>query len=204
MVTFTTKENKRAFGAELDIINEPWTVPSSSPFTVKLIEVPYPDSPSSVSIPGFVETTSSSPGIGKFYVNYSSGYLTFNSADADTPVFVSYRGRGSIVDAVDVDTIQTILAEIANEVITSRGSLSSLDDRLDVSLNNDGTLASHVVVPSTISISASDNFVFPAKVSMGALHFPSTPGSPSIGDVWYNSVDDQFYGQAAAGIVVLG
>lgn len=217
-ISFTVKTNRRQAGQELAISNEAHTVSLVSPFVVKLIEVPLLEAVSSVFVPGYIETSSTSPSTGRFFINYSTGYLTFNATAAGAAVLVSYKGQGSIVDATDIDDIQTTLVSVANEVVDARGSLLSLDSRLDVSLNTDGTLASGVVHPSSISGLIGDDFVFPHDVtvtgtlSVGAvaastLSFPVLavdPISPSVGQVWYNSVSQQFVGQSGSGIVVLG
>jgi hypothetical protein len=54
---------------------------------------------------GYVPTQSK-----EYYVNYRNGNVTFHSSDASKTVQVSYEGRGSLVDAEDVNQ----LIEIAN------------------------------------------------------------------------------------------
>ena len=77
------------------------------PTMVKLVEVPRQDTPTStVMVPGFTETTSPTPGNGQFYVDYVNGYITFNISATGVPVTVSYWGRGSEIDGIDVDELQ--------------------------------------------------------------------------------------------------
>jgi hypothetical protein len=77
------------------------------PTMIKLVEVPRQDTPvSSVMVPGYTETTSPTPGSGQFYVDYVNGYITFNANATGLSVTVSYYGRGSEIDAIDVDELQ--------------------------------------------------------------------------------------------------
>src|SRR5579863_640370 len=112
MVTnFSTKQNYRI--TPLAIVNEAHTIavgsvqPPYIPYTVKLIEVPSPNFP--VTVPGYTQTQSITPGPGQYYVDFNTGYITFNSNVAGFSVFVSYNGMGSVVDAQDIDTIQTAI-----------------------------------------------------------------------------------------------
>lgn len=206
-VSFTQKVNQRAAGAEATISNEAHTVSLVTPFTVKLLEVPLQDAPSTVIVPGYTETTSVIPLAGQFYVKYSTGYLTFHSSAAGALVYVSYEGRGSIVDAQDINDVQTVLAAFANEVEDARGSEVDLDSRLSVSLQADGTLVDGIVVPDTISTNPADNFVFPGDLTAATITVPvltTAPVSPAVGQIWYDSTDEQFYGRGASGTVILG
>ena len=45
----------------------------------------------------------------EFLVNYSNGKITFHSSDAGKTVFAEYDGRGSLVDAEDVNQVISIL-----------------------------------------------------------------------------------------------
>lgn len=146
-ISFTPKVNKRSPGSELAITNEVHTVSLSFPCTIKLIEVPLKDTPTTVLISGFTEVRTLALAPGQFVVNYSTGYVTFDPSASGASVSASYKGTGSIVDAQDVNDIQDAVVDTAseivdttNEVIDARGSLPSLQDRLDVSTNPDGTL----------------------------------------------------------------
>lgn len=177
-ISFTTKQNQRLPGQEVTITGEMATVSLVAPYIIKLIEVPLQSSPSTVSIPGYLETTSSNPAPGRYFVNYFTGFITFNGSAAGAAVSVNYKGTGSIVDALDIDTVQSILASFANEVITARGTQPSLNARLSVSLAPDGSL-----VVSNVSVD---------------------PLTPAVGQIWYNTVMGQFIGQSASGPVILG
>lgn len=112
MIPYSPKVNERPVGSELLISLEPHvvgiigvaTVVSN---TVKLIEVPLQSTPTStVVIPGYTETTNPTPGVGLFYVDYVNGYVTFNSSANGNSVQVTYYGRGSEIDAVDINELQ--------------------------------------------------------------------------------------------------
>lgn len=214
--TFTTKVNKRVPGNELTITGESHTVSLSSPYQIKLIEVPLQEDPSTVTISGYTETTNSTPSSGQFHAKYTTGYITFHSSAAGNIVSVNYKGRGSIVDSTDVNSLQTAVDTVQTEVETARGSLGDLDTRLDVSLANNGTLNSGVVVPSTISTNSGDSFTFPGKVTingglklrlLSSLEEASYVSTLVLGDrgtIWFNGTDSQFKGWNGTTVVILG
>lgn len=147
-ISYTAKVNKRALGAELLITNEGHTVGISGVSTVtanqtKLKEVPLQETPSSVVIAGYTEVTST-PGNLQFKVDYTTGVITFNSAQNGNSVSVTYKGRGSFINAIDVNEIQTPIG---------------------VALNSDGTLSNGIVKPLTISTTGTDDFTFPRDIT---------------------------------------
>lgn len=99
------------------ITGEAHTIPSVSPFTVRLGEVPLKNTPSSISltIDGVrAEEVSSAPAAGQFWPDYSTGAdgdddwntgtILFNAADAGKDVVVTYEGTGTVVWADLVNT----------------------------------------------------------------------------------------------------
>ena len=93
------------------ITGETHVVPSNSPYTIRLNEVPMKDTPSSISLTiGGVAANevSAPPAAGEFWPDYSTkadnddswntGTILFNAADAGKTVVVSYIGTGSLVD----------------------------------------------------------------------------------------------------------
>jgi len=109
-ISYRDKQNKRPLGQELHIFNESHTVGivgvvTIEANTIKLVEVPRKDNLSSVSIPGYTEVTTA-PSVGQFQVNYTTGYILFDSSAEGNTVLVTYWGRGSEVDAVDVNELQ--------------------------------------------------------------------------------------------------
>lgn len=146
-IPYIAKSNQRTLGNELLIVNELHTIGITGLNTVtanqiRLIEVPKQEIPSSVAIPGFTEVTTA-PGTNEFKVDYGNGRITFNAVQNGNTVFVTYKGRGSVVDAEDVNEIQQALGGIADL---------------------DGTLGLGVVTPDTISTVITDNFTFPNDV----------------------------------------
>ena len=93
------------------ITGEIHIIPSNSPYTIRLNEVPMKDTPSSISLTiGGVAANevSAPPAAGEFWPDYSTkadnddswntGTILFNAADAGKTVVVSYIGTGSLVD----------------------------------------------------------------------------------------------------------
>ena len=105
----------------LTITNEVHTIPLSSPYEVRINEVPQKTDPSSL----VVKYTSSGtaltekaeqPAEGQFWPDYNTsangdenwntGTLLFNSADAGKEITVSYKGLGTLVDVARILEIQ--------------------------------------------------------------------------------------------------
>lgn len=96
----------------VNISGETHTIPSVSPYTIRLAEVPLKETPSSISltISGVAaEEVSSAPAKGQFWADYSTGAdgdddwntgtILFNAADAGKIVVVAYKGTGGLVDS---------------------------------------------------------------------------------------------------------
>lgn len=101
----------------VNISGETHLIPSVSPFTIQLKEVPLKETPSSISlsIGGYTATeVSSQPATGEFWPDYSTGAdgdddwntgtILFNASAAGKTVVVSYKGTGSVVWAEVVNT----------------------------------------------------------------------------------------------------
>jgi len=146
-INYTQKTNQRPLGSEILILNESHIIgttgiATSSPDEVRLREVPLQEVPSSVAIPGFAEVTTA-PGTNEFQVDYENGRITFNATRNGETVFVTYEGRGSQVDAEDINELQ---------------------DPVGVALQLDGEITPGHVKPLSISTNPSDNFIFPNDV----------------------------------------
>lgn len=78
------------------IVSEAHVVPNYAPFVVYLNEIPQADTPSSVSIPDFVEVAAP-PVASEFRVDYrhKTGTVEFNAESAGKTVYVSYIGLGT-------------------------------------------------------------------------------------------------------------
>jgi hypothetical protein len=94
------------------ITSESHQIPTQSPYTIRLVEVPQKSDPSSVTVK-FVDGTvltevAAQPSQGQYWPDYNTtahgvtdwntGTLLFNSADAGKTVTVSYYGTGTLVD----------------------------------------------------------------------------------------------------------
>ena len=148
-VLYIDKQNKRVIGFELAIFNEQHVVGTTGIFTstpdfIRLIEVPLQESPSTVAIPGFSEVTTT-PGTNEFRVDYTSGRIEFHSSKNSTTVFVTYKGKGSIIDAEDVNELQTPVG---------------------VALNSDGEITTGHVKPVSISTNIAHDFTFPNDLTV--------------------------------------
>lgn len=94
------------------ITSESHQIPTQSPYTIRLLEVPQKSDPSSVTVKfadGTVLTeVAAQPSQGQYWPDYNTtahgvtdwntGTLLFNSADAGKTVTVSYYGTGTLVD----------------------------------------------------------------------------------------------------------
>jgi len=93
------------------ITDETHIIPSSTPYVVRLSEVPMKETPSSISlkINGVdADEVSAAPAAGEFWPDYSTGAdndpswntgtLLFNEADAGKEITVTYKGTGRLVD----------------------------------------------------------------------------------------------------------
>lgn len=106
----------------LDIHNisgEQHQIPTTSPFTVRLLEVPQKTEPTSLSVTcnGTAMTeVAATPEQGQFFPDYRAnvtgdpnwnrGELLFNAADAGKTITVSYRGMGTLIDSRLPDMLQ--------------------------------------------------------------------------------------------------
>lgn len=130
----------------LDVINikavsqEKHTIPTSSPYTIRLNEVPQNTDPSTI-ICKFTDGTAltevaAQPEQGQFWPDYSvaaggdwnTGTLLFNSADAGKSVLVSYNGMGTLVDDRLPDMLQlAVTSSTQPERVGTVSSVSSYD-----------------------------------------------------------------------------
>lgn len=97
----------------VQIQGEKHTVPTSSPYTVRLNEVPRVDSPSTVKVSyasgGTLTEVAATPAAGQYFPDYlttatgidgwNTGTLLFNAADAGREITVNYYGTGTLTDS---------------------------------------------------------------------------------------------------------
>ena len=107
-----TYVDRRPAGHEVEL-TEIFTIPSSAPYTIRLTEVPlkYINTiPSSGNVYTFKEQTTSDPTVFdpnpyKFITDYDRGVIYFNSIHADTSISITYKGRGSVLLADDLNSV---------------------------------------------------------------------------------------------------
>lgn len=88
----------------LQYINAEYKViPSSSPYRIRLDELP--DKDSGVTISGYTESQALPTLAGQFYVDWVMGYVWFHSGDAGKVVQPIYFGKGSLIDAEDMNKV---------------------------------------------------------------------------------------------------
>jgi hypothetical protein len=79
---------------------------SGSDCIIELIEVPDDGSVNQKPIiDGFTETTTYPPASGEYYVNYQNGYISFNNNDYGNTVEIKYYGKGTLIEAQDINYI---------------------------------------------------------------------------------------------------
>ena len=94
-----------------EITGEEHTIPSNSPYTIRLDEVPYKADPSTLKVTyrdtgAQLTEVAAQPATGQYWPDYltttvegwNTGTLLFNAADAGKTVLVSYQGMGTLVD----------------------------------------------------------------------------------------------------------
>lgn len=96
-----------------EITGEEHTIPSNSPYTIRLDEVPYKSDPSTIRVTfkdsgAQLTEVAAQPAAGQYWPDYlttahgiegwNTGTLLFNAADAGKTVLVSYQGMGTLVD----------------------------------------------------------------------------------------------------------
>lgn len=102
-----------------NISGERHQIPTTSPFTVRLLEVPQKTEPTSLSVTcnGTAMTeVAATPEQGQFFPDYRAnvtgdpnwnrGELLFNAADAGKWITVNYRGMGTLIDSRLPDQLQ--------------------------------------------------------------------------------------------------
>ena len=118
-------------------LNEEILVPSQPDehgfYTISLIEIPDSSSLRPVLIPGLSEyrgnpyndkTKKITIATTQFYVNYSTGEILFHSAQAGALHTVSYWGKGSLVEAEDVN-------DLDERVVAASSAVSSMQEAVD-------------------------------------------------------------------------
>ena len=119
-------------------LSEELTVPSQADsesgfYTVSLTEIPDSSSDHPVSISGLTEYRGNpydekqkklTIGANQFYVNYTTGTILFNSAQSGTTHTVTYWGKGSLVEADDVNDLDDRVVGMTSTVATLEESVA--------------------------------------------------------------------------------
>jgi hypothetical protein len=111
------------------------TIPSSGSYFIRLEEVPFKETPSSVNITydsiQFIEKTTNDLHINEFYVDYVSAFIYFSPENAENQVTINYKGIGSIIMAEDVDDLQNAVYSLddlkLNKIIGTTNNLILID-----------------------------------------------------------------------------
>ena len=142
------------------IYDEEHTIPTSSPYTVRLDEVPQKTSPTTISVE-FEDGTaltevSATPSSGQYWPDYytaddwNTGTLQFSSDDAGKVVLVSYNGLGTLVDDRLADMAEfelTSSTQPERETVTS--SADTYDSTAVVYEDSDYTAARYYTYTTT-------------------------------------------------------
>lgn len=112
--TFGVEVNRRT--SLQAITNEYHVISGASPYYIRLEEVP--DNGYGVTIFGYIEASSMPVSSTQFYVDYSAGYVYFYQSEAGKQVSANYFGKGSAVDAEDINAHTSAIQR--SQIITER------------------------------------------------------------------------------------
>jgi hypothetical protein len=102
------------------IYDETHVIPSNSPYTIRLAEVPQKTSPTTVQVKfqngALLTEVSEEPAQGQYWPDYlttehgiegwNTGTLKFSAADAGKTVLVTYNGMGTLTDDRLIDQVE--------------------------------------------------------------------------------------------------
>lgn len=102
------------------IYDESHVIPSNSPYTIRLAEVPQKTSPTTLQVKfqngGLLTEVSEEPAQGQYWPDYlttehgiegwNTGTLKFSAADAGKTVLVTYNGMGTLTDDRLIDQVE--------------------------------------------------------------------------------------------------
>jgi hypothetical protein len=173
-INYSTKQNERLVGSPISSESHIIGIVGTStyaPGLIRLIEVPQGPFPA-VVIPGYTEIAAGVPTGSQFVVDYTTGVVTFSTAQDGTAITASYTGLGSEFAAEDVNEIQNPLSTIGNQTIVYNWPLAPTVS---------WSLAPNIVKPGSISNTATDDFTFPRDVFVTRNLVPAylTSTSPS-------------------------
>lgn len=110
------------------------TVPSSAPYIIRLKEIPdNGEIESRPIILGLSENSSIyTPSLNEFAVKYSTGDVIFNSGQAGNSFSITYFGKGSLIEADDIN----YLYYRTNELSANVSDLYYITDQLSASIDD--------------------------------------------------------------------
>src|SRR5690606_29500055 len=112
-------------------------IPTTAPYFIHLRHIPKQDSPSTVIIPGLVETDGI-PGPGQFRVHYGetgAGRIDFNEAEAGLEITVDYIACGTIIIAETYPDGREGINKIQNALIEAYSLIGDLQNDIFVLQN---------------------------------------------------------------------
>lgn len=203
-IPYSEKVNERIIGQA--IVNESHLVgiigiATYASAQINLIEVPQGPFPA-VTVTGaggpYTEIATPGPIGGQFYVNYTTGVVTFDPAKNGDAILVSYTGLGSEIAAQDINEVQDPISSIMtlnliyNSPFTSAAATWNLAPDLAVTSLNGLQNAVTLGAGANITITPSGNTLIIASTGGGG----STPGGAN-GSVQFNILGTSLGGDAA-------
>lgn len=113
-----TLTNRRKVGEEIQI-TETGTIPSSTPYSIRLTEVPLKHITTLTTTDHYLlkeQIGADIPLDSRFIVDYDLGEIIFNAGQAGKIVNLVYMGRGSVVWASDLNSVQGDLTSLFDQL----------------------------------------------------------------------------------------
>jgi hypothetical protein len=143
--TFSTKLDR-----DVVISGESHTIPGDpGPYELFLDYVPLQASPSTITIPGYVEV-SGTPATFEFNTVYSgsqAGLLTFNSLQSGLSISATYTTFGDTIEAENINSLQTAIVNVEDYVLANVASG-------DYVHTSGGTMTGELVMNADINLTA--------------------------------------------------
>lgn len=189
IIRYPNRIDKNASG--WSVSGEYFNVPGSSPYSDYLDHIPYGTATTYIYASGgapYTQTTSSTPAAGQFYVDYSTGMVVFNLANAGAAVEARYVTLGDDIMASHINNMQDEVYGIETNMGRGvNGAYVDLATRLDnmtasfapgggnttIQYNNAGVFAGD----SDLTWNPSTN-----DMTVNGDMYPNASGLHSVGD----------------------